>query len=131
MKIKLATTLASALCSVTLLSTGAEAARHHSKPRRLISHVQNNAVISMITAQASSYGVPTWFALRIAKIESNYNPLARGLAGEYGVFQLKCQTARGIGFRGNCAGLLNASTNVHYGLKYLSMAPMGCLQKLL
>jgi soluble lytic murein transglycosylase-like protein len=35
---------------------------------------------------------------------------------------LKCATARGVGFRGNCAGLLNASTNVKYGLKHLSLA---------
>jgi soluble lytic murein transglycosylase-like protein len=38
------------------------------------------------------------------------------------VFQLKCQTARGIGYRGSCAGLYNPATNVQYGLKYLSMA---------
>jgi soluble lytic murein transglycosylase-like protein len=79
-------------------------------------------VVSMIKSMAPSYGVPTWFALRIAKIESGFNPRARGLAGEYGVYQLKCATARGIGFRGNCGQLLNASTNVRYGLKYLSMA---------
>jgi soluble lytic murein transglycosylase-like protein len=82
-------------------------------------------VIAMIKAQAPSYGVPTWFALRIAKIESGYNPRARGAAGEYGVFQMKCATARGVGFRGNCAGLLNASTNVRYGLKHLSLAVRG------
>jgi soluble lytic murein transglycosylase-like protein len=82
-------------------------------------------VVAMIKAQAPSYGVPTWFALRIAKIESGYNPRARGAAGEYGVFQLKCATARGVGFRGNCAGLLNASTNVRYGLKHLSLAVRG------
>jgi hypothetical protein len=82
-------------------------------------------VVAMIKAQAPSYGVPTWFALRIAKIESGYNPRARGAAGEYGVFQLKCATARGVGFRGNCSGLLNASTNVRYGLKHLSLAVRG------
>ncbi|MDO8353874.1 MAG: lytic transglycosylase domain-containing protein, partial [Aestuariivirga sp.] len=30
--------------------------------------------------------------------------------------------AKGIGFSGNCAELLNASTNVRVGLKHLSMA---------
>ncbi len=79
-------------------------------------------VVAMIKRMAPSYGVPTWFALRIAKVESGYNPRARGRAGEYGVFQLKCSTARSIGYGGNCSGLLNASTNVKYGLKYLSMA---------
>ncbi|HMT13403.1 MAG TPA: transglycosylase SLT domain-containing protein [Aestuariivirga sp.] len=79
-------------------------------------------VVSLIKSMAPRYGVPTWFALRIAKVESGYNPRVRGSAGEYGVFQLKCATARGIGFRGNCGSLLNASTNVQYGLKHLSLA---------
>lgn len=79
-------------------------------------------VVAMIKAQAPSYGVPTWFALRIAQVESGYNPRARGAAGEIGVFQLKCQTARGLGYRGGCGGLYNAATNIRYGLKYLGLA---------
>jgi soluble lytic murein transglycosylase-like protein len=82
-------------------------------------------VVATIKSMAPSYGVPTWFALRIAKVESGYNPRARGRAGEYGVFQLKCATARGIGFRGNCSGLLNASTNIRFGLKHLQLAVRG------
>ena len=69
-----------------------------------------------------AHGVPTWFALRIAHVESNYNPHLRGAAGEYGVYQLKCATAKGIGFSGNCAALLDPRTNVQWGLKHLSMA---------
>ena len=76
----------------------------------------------MIQSMAPSYGVPTWFALRIAKVESNYNTNARGTHGELGVFQMKCQTARGIGFHGDCAGLLNARTGIEYGLKHLALA---------
>lgn len=138
MKIKLLAACAAAVISVSLLSGTAEASsasqlkqhvrnlhhkRHvtHQKVSRVDSAARAN-VMAMIKQQAPAQGVPTWFALRIAKIESNYNPRARGLAGEYGVFQLKCQTARGIGFSGNCAGLLNASTNIRYGLKHLSMA---------
>jgi soluble lytic murein transglycosylase-like protein len=79
-------------------------------------------VVAMITQMAPSYGVPTWFALRIARIESGYNARARGRAGEYGVFQIKCATARGIGYRGNCSGLLNASINIRMGLKHLQLA---------
>ena len=69
-------------------------------------------VVGLIKEMAPQYGVPTWFALRIAKVESGYNPNTRGAAGEYGVYQMKCATAKGIGFSGNCAELLNASTNV-------------------
>ncbi len=86
------------------------------------SQAARNNVVAIIKGSAPRYGVPTWFALRIAKVESNYNPRARGAAGEYGVFQLKCATAKGIGFRGDCSQLLNPHTNVQYGLKHLSMA---------
>ncbi len=81
-----------------------------------------NSVVAMIESMAPQYGVPTWFALRIAKVESGYNPNARGSAGELGVFQMKCATARGIGYRGSCAGLLHARTGIQYGLKHLSIA---------
>ena len=81
-----------------------------------------NRVVSLIKSLAPRYGVPTWFALRIAKVESGYNPRARGRAGEIGVFQLKCSTARGLGYGGGCSGLYSASANVQYGLKHLSLA---------
>jgi Transglycosylase SLT domain len=90
--------------------------------RKRVLPANRGPVIAMIKARAPSYGVPTWFALRIAQIESGYNPGARGAAGEYGVYQLKCATAKGLGYRGGCGGLLNASTNVNYGLKHLSLA---------
>jgi soluble lytic murein transglycosylase-like protein len=95
---------------------GLHHARKHAVP------ANRGPVIAMIKARAPSYGVPTWFALRIAQIESGYNPNARGAAGEYGVFQLKCATAKGLGYSGGCGGLLNPSTNVNYGLKHLSLA---------
>ncbi|MBK8769836.1 MAG: lytic transglycosylase domain-containing protein [Rhizobiales bacterium] len=79
-------------------------------------------MVSMIKALAPAHGVPTWFALRIAKVESNYNPHARGSHGELGLFQLKCATAREMGFRGNCTTLLNPSVNIQYGLKHLALA---------
>jgi soluble lytic murein transglycosylase-like protein len=90
--------------------------------RRGASQATRNSVVAMIKRSAPRYGVPTWFALKIAKIESGYNPRVRGAAGEYGVYQLKCATARGIGFRGNCGALLSPSVNVQYGLKHLQMA---------
>ena len=79
-------------------------------------------VVDIIRELAPSYGVPTWFALRIAIVESGYDPYARGLAGEFGVYQLKCETARGMGFMGECLQLTDARTNVRWGLKHLSLA---------
>ena len=79
-------------------------------------------MISLIKAMAPSQGVPTWFALRIAHVESNYNPNMRGSHGEYGVFQMKCATAKDIGFSGNCAALLDPRTNIQWGLRHLALA---------
>ena len=86
------------------------------------STARGNDVVGLIQSMAPAHGVPTWFALRIAHVESNYKPHLRGAAGEYGVYQLKCATAKGIGFSGNCAELLDARTNVKWGLKHLSLA---------
>ncbi len=118
MKNRLTAGLTVALFAATIFTGNAEAGSKH---KTNLSAKQEN-VVTLIKRMAPRYGVPAWFALRIAKIESGYNPNIRGAAGEYGVYQLKCATARGIGFRGNCAGLLNASTNVEYGLKHLQMA---------
>ena len=87
-----------------------------------VSTASQGSVVALIQTMAPRYGVPTWFALRIAKVESGFNANARGSHGELGVFQMKCPTARSIGYRGNCAGLLNASTGVEFGLKHLALA---------
>ncbi len=108
---------------LTLLSTTASAgctAGDKCKADKV--NARSAGVISMIKAMAPSQGVPVWFALRIAKVESNYNPKARGSAGELGLYQLKCATAREMGFRGNCTTLLNPAVNIHYGLKHLAVA---------
>jgi soluble lytic murein transglycosylase-like protein len=105
------------------LSTEQVKHKKHSRGRKApVTEATTERVVALIKDMAPRYGVPTWFALRIAKVESGYNPNTRGAAGEYGVYQMKCATAKGIGFSGNCAQLLNASTNVQYGLKHLQMA---------
>jgi soluble lytic murein transglycosylase-like protein len=96
--------------------------RKKRKSKAQITPATTDRVVALIKDMAPGYGVPTWFALRIAKVESGYNPNIRGAAGEYGVYQMKCATAKGIGFSGNCSQLLNAFTNVQYGLKHLQMA---------
>jgi soluble lytic murein transglycosylase-like protein len=95
--------------------------RHKSRKVQ-VTPATTERVVGLIKDLAPKYGVPTWFALRIAKVESGYNPNTRGAAGEYGVYQMKCATAKGIGFSGNCSELLNATTNIRMGLKHLSMA---------
>ena len=103
----------------------AKSQRPHAVSRvRAAAHMpgQSRQVVALISSMAPAQGVPAWFALRIARVESNYNPRLRGAAGEYGVFQLKCATAKGIGFSGNCAALLDPRVNVQYGVKHLALA---------
>ena len=138
MPIKFALLLASAVVCVSAMTGSAQAhvlhRHHHFKHHHAKHHAHGGAhfpqvsqatrdnVISLIKAEAPRSGVPTWFALKIAKVESGYNPLVTGGEGEIGVFQMKCQTARGIGYSGSCSGLYNPATNVHWGLRHLSMA---------
>lgn len=110
----LTTSLAIAAISFALLGATAEAKKS--------TKANTGNIVAMISRMAPQHGVPVWFALRIAKVESGYNPRARGAAGELGLFQMKCQTARGLGFRGACSQLLDPSTNATYGLKHLSVA---------
>jgi soluble lytic murein transglycosylase-like protein len=107
---------------INLSTEQVKSSKHHTSRKAKDTPEAQERVVSLIKDMAPRYGVPTWFALRIAKVESGYNPNTRGAAGEYGVYQMKCATAKGIGFSGNCAQLLNASTNVQYGLKHLQMA---------
>jgi soluble lytic murein transglycosylase-like protein len=109
--------------SKTSLSTEQIKHKKRSKARKSqVTEATTERVVALIKGMAPRYGVPTWFALRIAKVESGYNPNTRGAAGEYGVYQMKCATAKEIGFSGNCAELLNASTNIRVGLTHLALA---------
>ena len=62
------------------------------------------------------------FVNAIIKVESNYNPRMRGRHGEYGLGQIKCQTAKSVGFKGYCDQLYDPETNLEYSLRYLKKA---------
>lgn len=72
----------------------------------------------LIRHYAREYDVPELLVHRVVKRESNYNPAARN--GPYfGLMQILPQTARTMGHRGAPAELLDAETNLKYGVKYL------------
>lgn len=77
---------------------------------------------SIISAEARKHGIPVKLAHAVVRVESNYNPRARGSAGEIGLMQIKPQTARGVGFRGSTKALYDPKTNITYGMKYLAGA---------
>lgn len=74
-----------------------------------------------IVRHAAAHGVPAALADAVIKVESRYNPRASN-AGNYGLMQIRLQTARGLGYTGGAAGLLNPETNMRFGMKYLAQA---------
>lgn len=75
-----------------------------------------------VAKHARAAGVPVALALAVVRVESNYNPRARGSAGEVGLMQIKPRTARGLGFTGSTAALYDPDTNLRWGMKYLAGA---------
>lgn len=82
----------------------------------------NNADVDrLISTYALNYEVPESLVRRVVKRESNFRPGARN-GPYYGLMQILPATARGLGFDGPPAGLLDAETNLKYAVKYLKGA---------
>lgn len=79
------------------------------------------ALAALISRHASANGVPAELAHSVIMRESRYNPSARNRA-YWGLMQISHATARGIGYRGAARGLLDANTNLRYGMAYLGNA---------
>lgn len=76
---------------------------------------------SQIGHYSALYHVPESLIRRIIVRESGYNISARH--GPYwGLMQIRYDTAQSMGYAGAPAGLLNADTNLHYGVRYLAGA---------
>ena len=72
----------------------------------------------LISQYSSYYQVPESLVRRVIVRESKYNPGARN--GPYlGLMQIRHQTAKTMGYSGAANGLLDAETNLKYGVKYL------------
>ncbi|MBC2835414.1 transglycosylase SLT domain-containing protein [Paragemmobacter straminiformis] len=72
----------------------------------------------LIAKYARKYDVPERLVHHVVKIESGYNPAARN-GPYYGLMQIVPQTAQTMGHRGPASDLLDADTNLKYGVKYL------------
>jgi len=76
---------------------------------------------SLIDKYAALYNVPETLIRRVVMRESRFNPKARN--GPYwGLMQIRYDTAQSMGYRGPASGLLDADTNLRYGVKYLAGA---------
>jgi soluble lytic murein transglycosylase-like protein len=81
----------------------------------------NTELDAMIARHAAAEGVPEDLVRRVIKRESRGNPRVVS-KGNYGLMQIKPATARGVGYSGNAAGLLDPETNMTYAVKYLAGA---------
>lgn len=68
---------------------------------------------------SSQTGVPKAIIAAIMEIESSGRKDVKGTSGEFGLMQIKCDTARQVGFTGECKDLFVAYTNIFWGAKYL------------
>jgi soluble lytic murein transglycosylase-like protein len=75
-------------------------------------------MLGMIDAVSRRHGVPPELVRGMVAEESGFDPGARN--GPYlGLMQIHPTTARTMGYRGGPAGLLDAETNLEYGVRYL------------
>ena len=83
--------------------------------------VAPSSLDGLIAKYAAEYNVPEALIRRIIVRESGYNAKARN-GPYYGLMQIRYDTAQSMGYRGPASGLLDADTNLRYGVKYLSGA---------
>lgn len=76
---------------------------------------------ALIRKWAKIHDIPETLLHRVIQRESDYRANARN-GPYYGLMQILPQTARGMGYRGDPAGLLDAETNLQYAGKYLKGA---------
>ncbi len=82
---------------------------------------QKAEIDRLIVFYSKKYNVPVALARKVVQSESEYRPLARN--GPYwGLMQIRYDTAKGMGFKGPPSGLLDAETNLAFGVAYLSNA---------
>ncbi|TAV90377.1 lytic transglycosylase domain-containing protein [Rhizobium leguminosarum] len=87
-----------------------------------VANVSGNSYSALISKYANQYEVPVALATAVIRIESNFNPNARGSHGEIGLMQIKPATARMMGYSGSAKGLFDPEINIKYGMKYLAAA---------
>jgi soluble lytic murein transglycosylase-like protein len=98
-------------------------ARYNRKGQRIRTARRHNpAIVAAVKSHARAAGVPVSVAMAVVRQESGFNPRATGSVGEIGLMQLRCSTAKGMGYRGSCSGLYHVSTNLRYGMRYLRLA---------
>ncbi len=108
-----------ALCLLTPFAAGCVAA-DQSAPKAVasVAPAGDRRIDALIETYAAKYGVPAGLVRAVVARESGFDPKSRH-RGNWGLMQIKAATARTMGYRGPARGLLDAETNLDYGVKYL------------
>jgi soluble lytic murein transglycosylase-like protein len=69
---------------------------------------------------ALAAGIPADLVRAIIRVESDWDVDLTGHSGEIGLMQIRPETARDIGFRGEDAELYDPETNIRWGVAYLA-----------
>jgi len=85
----------------------------------LVSGALAKDVPDIVRQTAQRHGVPPKLAIGVARTESSFNCKATGGVGERGAMQVRPQTARAVGVRGN---LYDCATGIEAGVRYLKLA---------
>jgi len=97
-----------------LLLAGGAAAVHKQSPNPNVTRWDN-----YIWLASSQTNVEKAMIAAVVEIESSGYPNAKGTTGEFGLMQIKCPTARQMGFTGECKDLYHPDVNIFWGSKYL------------
>lgn len=76
---------------------------------------------ALIEKYSRLYDIPVDLVHRVVHRESRYNPAAYS-KGNYGLMQIRYNTAKAMGYDGPADGLFDAETNIKYAVKYLKGA---------
>ena len=106
------------LAALAACGRGSHASANGPRGKTQLHSGETRAMRQLINTYADRYEVPRPLVHRIIQRESNYVAEARN-GPYYGLMQILPQTAATMGFRGKPADLLDAETNLKYGVKYL------------
>lgn len=75
--------------------------------------------LDLMRREAAANKVPLWLAIGVGWVESKYDPKLRGRNGVVGLMQVMPSTARFQGYKGPTEKLLEAETNIVWGMREL------------
>ena len=82
---------------------------------------EDGSLNALIEKYSKIYEIPVDLVHRVVQRESRYNPAAYS-KGNYGLMQIRYNTAKAMGYDGPADGLFDAETNIKYAVKYLKGA---------